>query len=266
MGKIWFKTKYDAGIGLDIPHSINIANAMFGFKELGAEIVPYHSLDDIFDTIERDDIVLDYLKQCNAVFSKFNATPHLPDYPEVLKGFLGRRVWKDTINSISSDEAKWSAGYFVKPVRIKRFTGKVISSISDLIGCGNWSEDYEVLVSDPLNICAEWRCFILYDQLLDVRPYGLLLDGSRESYYHHYDSTVLRQMIHAFRTWPDRPAACAMDICVTEDGRTLLVELNDAYSLGCYGLPDILYARMISARCSQILNRPDEFKLTGTLY
>ena len=47
--------------------------------------------------------------------------------------------------------------------------------------------------------------------------------------------------------------ACSMDICVTKDGRTLLVEFNDAYSLGAYGLPDIYYAKLISARWSQLL-------------
>ena len=48
MGKIWMKTRFDAGMNMDIPHSINIANAMFGFREMGAEIVPYHLLDDIY--------------------------------------------------------------------------------------------------------------------------------------------------------------------------------------------------------------------------
>ena len=57
-----------------------------------------------------------------------------------------------------------------------------------------------------------------------------------------------------------RPAACSMDICVTEEGGTLLVELNDAYSLGYYGLAPIWHAKLISARWSQILERADEYK------
>ena len=47
-----------------------------------------------------------------------------------------KRMFTATINSISRDENKWSAGYFVKPaVRSKAFTGKTISSIKDLMGC-----------------------------------------------------------------------------------------------------------------------------------
>ncbi len=260
MGKIWLKTRYDEAMGMEIPHNWNFANAMYGFKEMGAEIILYHHIGDILDEITKEDIALDYIDQCKTVFYKFGATPKIPDYPVNLAAFLGRKVWKDTINSISSNEEKWSAGYFVKPVRDKAFTGKIISSISDLVGCGNSTENYEVIVSEPLDILAEWRGFILYDELVDVRPYGLLLDQDRKSYRYHYDSDVIDQMMKCFVEWEDRPAACSMDICCTKDGRTLLVEMNDAFALGCYGLSSVIYAKLISARWSQILDRADEFK------
>lgn len=260
MGRVYLKTKFDNEMKMEIPHSVNIANAMYGFRDMGAEIIPYHNIDEIYDRVNREDIVLDYIGQCNSIFSKFGVEPSIPDYPKVMDKFLGRKVWKDTINSISRSEEKWSAGYFVKPVRSKAFTGKIISSISDLVGCGNYSEDYDVLVSEPLDICAEWRCFIIYDEIVDVRPYGLLLDRSRKSYRYHYDFKVLDSMMEAFISWEKRPTACSLDICVTKDGQTLLVEINDAYALGCYGLASIFYAKLISARWSQLLGVKDEYK------
>ena len=243
MKTIWLKTKYDSEIGMEIPHSHNFANAMYGFMELGAKIERYHEIKDIYDGVKREDIVLDYIYQCNTIFNKFGVSPYIPDYPEVLSEFLGRKIWKDSMYRFSCDEKKWGAGYFVKPVKDKVFTGHVISSISDLMGCGNHSEDYEILVSETLDIAAEWRVFILYDRILDVRPYGIILDRSRKSYRYHYDSKVLDQMIEAFTKWEERPMACSMDICCTKDGRTLLVEMNDAYALGCYGLSSVMYAR-----------------------
>lgn len=93
---------------------------------------------------------------------------------------------------------KWTAGYFVKPTRSKAFTGKIIGGVADLVGCGNHSEDYEVIVSEPLDICAEWRCFIIYDELIDVRPYGMLMDKTRQSYCYHYDSKVLLEMMEVW--------------------------------------------------------------------
>ena len=50
-----------------------------------------------------------------------------------------------------------------------------------------------------------------------------------------------------------------MDICVTKDNKTLLVELNDAYALGCYGLASIYYVKLISARWSQLTGVKDEY-------
>lgn len=260
MGKIWMKTRYDSSMGMEIPHSWNFANAMYGFRELGAEIIPYHTIAEIYDQVKEDDIVLDYIDQCETIFHKFGVRADLPDYPFVLRKFLGRKIWKDTINSISSDERKWSAGYFVKPAeRCKAFTGKRISSLHDLIGCGSCYEDYEVYVSEPIDIVAEWRTFIRYDQILDVRPYGSVREDRYEGFLYCYDAGVLQDMLKAFRTWDERPAACSMDICYTEDGRTLLVEMNDAYALGCYGLPSIQYAQLISARWSQLMKHKDEY-------
>lgn len=76
MGRIWLKTKFDRGMNMEIPHSPNIANAMYGFRELGAEIIPYHTIDEIYDRVERADIVLDYIDQCNTIFEKFGVVPY----------------------------------------------------------------------------------------------------------------------------------------------------------------------------------------------
>lgn len=259
MGRIFMKTKYDNGMKMEVPHNYNIANAMYGFREMGAEIIPYHLIDDIYDDVQREDIVLDYIDQCNEIFNKFGISPEISDYPDELKPYLGRKIWKDTIDNISRDEEKWSAGYFVKPTSSKAFTGKIIGSIADLVGCGNHSENYEVLVSEPIDICAEWRCFITYDDIIDVRPYGLLMDKSKKSYLYHYNPKVLNDMMQSFMGWEQRPAGCSMDICVTKDGRTLLVEVNDAYALGCYGLSSVFYSKMISARWSQLMGVKDEY-------
>ena len=67
-------------------------------------------------------------------------------------------------------------------------------------------------------------------------------------------------MLEAFVKWDERPMACSMDICVTKGGKTLLVEINDAYALGCYGLTDVFYAKLISARWSELLGVKDEYR------
>ena len=238
-------------------HSHNIAHAVTGFREMGAEIVKYENIDEIYDLVTRDDIVLDYIDQCLTIFDKFGKRPHLDDYPEVLNKYLKRDIWKDTINSINSNPDKW--GIFVKPVKDKAFTGKVVNGPADLVGCGSCYENYEVYCSKILNIKREWRGFYYYDKLIDLRPYN----GDWEYNYNPY---VIKSAVAAFNTWKERPVACSLDFAVIKDAggqeHTIFLEANDAYALGNYGLHHIAYAKMISARWSQILDRQDEFNFT----
>lgn len=47
---------------------------------------------------------------------------------------------------------------------------------------------------------------------------------------------------------------------MTDDGRTLLIEVNDGYSLGCYGLFYIDYAKLLAARWAELTGTEDEYK------
>lgn len=234
-------------------HSQNISHAVFGFREMGAEIVKYQRIDDIYDVVTDGDIVLDYIDQVQAVLRKFDVVPICQDYPDELKRFMGRNIWKDTIDSINTNPDKW--GIFVKPVRDKAFTGHVINSPKDLMGCGNCHENYEVLCCDVIDIKREWRGFVIYDELVDIRPY-------KGDYHYHFDPDVVDQVMEAFKTIPNRPMGCSIDFAVIEkDGKqqTVFLEMNDGYALGNYGLSPLEYAKLISARWAQLLEREDEF-------
>lgn len=234
-------------------HSPNISHAVFGFREMGAEIVKYHLIDDIYDIVTENDIVIDYIDQTQTILRKFGVVPVCQDYPDELKRFMGRNIWKDTIDSINANPNKW--GVFVKPVRDKAFTGHVINSPKDLVGCGNCHENYEVLCCDVIDIKREWRGFMTYDELVDIRPY-------RGDYHYHFDSDVVDQVIEAFKTIPNRPMGCSIDFAVIEkDGKqqTVFLEMNDGYALGNYGLEPLKYAKLLSARWAQLLGREDEF-------
>lgn len=234
-------------------HSLNISHAVAGFREMGAEIKKYQVIDEIYDAVTREDIVIDYIEQTQTILHKFDVTPVCESYPEELKPYMGRKIWRDHINSINAMPEKW--GIFVKPVKDKAFTGLVINGPKDLIGCGSCYEDYEVICSEVMDIKREWRGFITYDELVDIRPY-------KGDYHYHYDADVVDKVLEAFRTIPNRPMGCSIDFAVIEkDGKeqTIFLEMNDGYALGNYGLNHIRYAKLISARLSQLLNRMDEF-------
>lgn len=234
-------------------HSQNISHAVYGFREMGAQIVKYEKIDEIYDKVTAEDIVLDYIDQDQTIMSKFGVFPYCKDYPEELKPFMGRNMWTDTIDSINTDPSKW--GVFVKPIKDKAFTGHVINSPKDLVGCGSAYENYEVLCCDAIDIKREWRGFVTYDELVDIRPY-------KGDYHYNYDPEVVDKIMDAFRTIPNRPMGCSVDIAVAEKNgklETIFLEMNDGYALGNYGLQHVRYAKLISARWAQLLGREDEF-------
>ena len=75
-------------------HSQNISQAVYGFREMGAEIVRYQKISDIYESVTKEDIVLDYITQVEMILKKFGVVPACEDYPVELRKFMGRNVWK----------------------------------------------------------------------------------------------------------------------------------------------------------------------------
>ena len=80
-----------------MPFNYNIANAVQGFHQCGEEIHFYYCLGEVYNLLEKGDIVLDGIYEVNSYLAKFNIFPQSIDYPEILMPYMGRKVWKDTI-------------------------------------------------------------------------------------------------------------------------------------------------------------------------
>ena len=67
---------------------------------------------------------------------------------------------------------------------------------------------------------------------------------------------VIKQAVQDYKT---APAGYSLDFGVTDTGRTLLIEVNDGYALGSYGLFYIDYAKLLSARWAELTGTKDEY-------
>lgn len=101
-----------------------------------------------------------------------------------------------------------------------------------------------------VHFVSEWRCFLLYGQLIGIHFYY----GDKNI---ECDREVINAAIKAF---PNMPAGCALDFGVTDDGRTLLIEMNDGYSLGIYDLEPTLYVRLLTARWAELNGTVDALR------
>ncbi len=221
--------------------SLNGAVAYDSFWKMGWEIVPFSRLDDPrLPDLTPENVVVGFIEDVNAALFQlgFSATNEI-NYPEELMGFLGRKVWKSRINYIASHPELWPV--FVKPAHLaKKFKGRLVSSTKDLISCGDEFEDTEVWCAEPVKFLAEWRCFVRYGEILGVHWYH----GDWRS---HFDPSVIERTIASYNS---APAGYAADFGVTDRGETLLIEVNDGYSIGSY-------AQLLSSRWAQLTNSKD---------
>lgn len=223
----------------------NFFKAYLGFHEMGFETVTFSNNKEL-RTSNLEDVVVGYIGTVRSRLNDFGIESPEMDYPEELTKYLGRKIWKSNINAINSNPDIWPV--FVKPVQDKKFTGVAVYSPKDLIGCGSCFENAPVLCSEIVNFLAEWRVFVRYGKIMDVRPY-------KGDWRVHYDPVIIEECVSKFLT---APAGYSIDFGVTEDGRTLLIEVNDGYALGSYGLICVNYAKLLSARWAELTNTKDE--------
>ncbi|UYZ64121.1 ATP-grasp domain-containing protein [Hymenobacter weizhouensis] len=226
--------------------SVNGFVALEGFRLMGWEIVPFVGASELQGNAP-DEVVVGHIGQVRYALRQLGRdVPAELGYPVAIRPWLGRRLWQSTINTIASSPELWPV--FVKPIyAAKKFTGVLVRGTRDLVGCGDQQEDTPVWCSEPVSFVAEWRCFVRYGQVLDARHY-------RGDWRVHFDARVVEQAVAAYA---DAPAGYSLDVGLTDDGRTVVVEVNDGYSLGAYGLTPLSYAKLLSARWAQMTGSQD---------
>lgn len=237
----------DSDIGLE-PYNYNIFNAYYGLRDMGFECVRFSSLQDLEDYYHhKDEIIVGGVEMIRKRLKVFDIEPPIVDYPTELSEYLDRIITKDKLSHIVNNSSLWPV--FIKSVDQKVLTGKVITSTKDLVGLDFQDNDIDIYRSPVVNFKSEYRVFVRYGQILDIKHYW----GDPLVFP---DSKVIQKAIEDYTSAPD---AYGIDFGVTEDGRTLLIEVNDAWALGCYGLESHLYAKFLLTRWAQLTDTPDQF-------
>ena len=216
-----------------------------GFRILGYEPVLYKTAGELAGC-RPDDLIVGGVSDITERLASYGIPVPEYDYPEELTEFLGRRVWKSTLDKVLQERLYQKM--FVKPVRDKVFTGLVVDMGTNAAYFRHARRKEPVLCSEPVDFMSEWRAFVRYGKIWDVRPY-------RGDWHCQFDPVLLDIMAEAFES---APAGYAMDVGVTEDGRTLLVEINDGFALDCYGADPVMYAKTLSARWCELTGIHDE--------
>jgi hypothetical protein len=239
----------------DIPRDRDMLDLYQGFLELGYKINFYKSPEVIAGTlkVEPADIFCGTIPLCRMIWRSLDVTePKIPDYPDELQKFLKRRIELSTLGNFrktlfENDYNGLTKEYFIKPVKTKLFTGDIYQHLSQLekyryeIGA-----DTPIYVSTPINFNSEYRVYVHQKKIIGVHHYF-----GRWDYFPNPDT--IKEMVELIN--PIMPISYSVDVGILSDNTTALVECNDGYALGNYGLDSKNYAAMIRDRWLEITKR-----------
>lgn len=228
--------------------NVNAFVADAGFRERGFEVASFEWREMRTGEVKLDQETI-VMGGVNAVKSALTQLGHVPptavDYPRGCEPFLKRRLWKTTWRAIRAMD--WDTGstppVFVKPRhKHKAFTGLVVRRFSDLVRTARFEDDMELWASDPVNFVSEYRVFVLRNEIVGLKHYKgapLVLP----------DVSVIQNLRAAVE---DVPVAYGLDVGVTDNNQTLLIECNDGFALGGYGLSPIRYTELLLTRWEEM--------------
>lgn len=141
---------------------------------------------------------------------------------------------------------------FIKPVEIKLFTGFVLdgmvySAIEDL------PSDTRVFTYKPFDkeIVSEWRIYVNKWKIEDSRNYA-------GDFRISPDYRIIDDLIDECCDTENFPNTFTIDVAILEDWsgtEIVVVEYNDMWAIGNYGVPNYFYLKLLRDRYFQIVNQ-----------
>jgi hypothetical protein len=222
----------------DIPHHFDVACAMYGAMDLGLEYRLIRYEDIAANLITPSNLFVGSVEFMKAVFNRIGLNDvRLPENSN--REYKVERL--DVVKQMAKDGVKM----FIKPFDIKLFTGFVIDKMQ-YTSISNIPDDTLVMVYKPFEypIESEWRCYIHNNKVEYISNYS-------GDFYVSIDSSYLDNVINQNKG--KFPVAYTIDIGVLSNGENVVIEYNDMWAIGNYGVPNDVYVRMLRDRYFEII-------------
>lgn len=182
------------------------------------------------------------------VFKRIGYSSSGDCYPKSLHSYLNREIWGSDLNKLlSSASNKEISNVFVKPKdRAKLFTGFVVNSSADLLTLELLPKQTKLYCSQVVDWTSEQRVFVNKSKIVGVKVY----EGDHNS---ELDLTVVERAILDIENSSDRTNAYSLDFGILENGKSTLIEWNDGFAIGSYGLDKTIYTDFLISRWMEIL-------------
>lgn len=234
--------------------SRNCYDAAKGFADRGFEVRGFEieQLKDLL--LNKETVVYGHIQAVKQALAQIGVEPPKEvSIPDSLKSYTKRNVWFTTLGEVKALDFERKP-VFIKPSKLQKiFTGFVLNSYRALEKVHGLPDDFELLASDVVQFKSEWRFYVLAKEIVGVGHY-------------HGDPTwfpnpTVAQFI--IEDWAEQPIAYSIDLGALGQDRysmdTALVEVNDSFALGNYGIPSVVYAKMIEARWFEMVGMKEQW-------
>lgn len=247
----------------------NTYAAWSGFTQMGVwcESFTWPQMQAGEVELTRDTVVVGGIPVVRGAVEKLGFPPPVnQDYPDALIPWLGRSIQVRTLREVRAScvDDRIDPPVFIKPLHgHKAFTGHVVSCYRDIIKTAHLPPDMKVWVSDVVEFTSECRYFVNRGNVVGVGHYfgdPLKLP----------EGAIVGNAVRAFEDTGTAPVSYTLDFGVVEThptegtqvGRrdTYLVESNDGFAVGCYGLNAVMYAKFIEDRWTEMVGLPLSFR------
>ncbi len=216
-----------------------------GFKLRGYEVVffNFEQLAAVQLEITKDTPVIGTIRSAKMGFKLVGCeAPPNVDIPEGLEWAAKRKCWTTTIGEVRNLK---DVPIFIKPlVQQKVFTGHTVKNFADLIKTSYLDDEFQVMAQEVIKIDSEWRFYVLEEKIVGCGSYN----GNPTIFP---NTEFVNKVLSGYK---NIPVACSIDIGVMNSGDSVLIEVNDGYSLGNYGVPSLIYSKMMEKRWDEIVS------------
>lgn len=225
-----------------LPHHFDVACAMYGAID-NSQDIRLTTFEEVssgrFDLLIRNNLFVGSTEFMKEVFSRINKHDvKLPENSNRTCRIMTLGESKKIVNELNIK-------LFIKPIDIKLFTGFVLDQMK-YTSISSIPDDTMVMVYDVFEsrISSEYRCYIHRNKIVDIRNYsGDLFTFPDKDYI----ESVIKTNMTKF------PVAYTIDIGVLENGENVVVEYNDMWAIGNYGIDNTEYYRLLRDRYFEIV-------------
>lgn len=231
----------------NLPHHFDAASALYGSFDCGKlkyKLITVDGLSTISPMVIKSNLFVGSVEFMTEVFKKINISLSDIKLPRNSNRDSQILTLREVRNRVKSGER-----FFIKPlsVNLKSFTGFVIDEMI-YTSIANISNDTYIRVYEPFKspINSEWRVYVFNHKIADIRNYsGDLFNIPSEKYIH----SIIEE------NKKDFPDTYVIDVGILENETNVVIEFNDMWAIGNYGISNDMYYRMLRQRYNDIIEK-----------